>query len=47
MPSDITTPKPAGAIDRLVLTTETARGTGPSTFQCAAVMCPCFADDAE
>ncbi|MFM8350604.1 MAG: hypothetical protein ACKN9D_06005 [Actinomycetales bacterium] len=42
MPSDITTPTPAAAIDRLTLATDTIQGTEASYPPIY-----CFADDAE
>jgi len=47
MPSDITTPAPAAAIDRLTLTTDSARGTEASSWGMMCAACSCFADDAE
>ncbi len=44
MPSDITTPAPAAAIDRLTLATDSVRGTESSSL---GHYCTCFADDAE
>jgi hypothetical protein len=51
MPSDITTPAPAAAIDRLTLTSESVRGAGTEGAVlcscCYCGGCACFADDAE
>ncbi|MFM8352206.1 MAG: hypothetical protein ACKN9D_14220 [Actinomycetales bacterium] len=44
MPSDITTPAPAAAIDRLTLTTDSIRGTEALDYRQPT---QCFADDAE
>ena len=45
MPSEITTPGAASAIDRLALGTEAVRGGVPSTIQCT-VLCNCAEFDA-
>lgn len=48
MPSDITTPAPTAAIDRLTLGTEAVRGTDTSTIVfCGSSCCSCLADEAE
>ncbi len=44
MPSEITTPAPAAAIDRLTLATDSVRGAESSSV---GPFCACFADDAE
>lgn len=47
MPSDITTPAAAAAVDRLSLAAGEIRGAGPSLNLPGQCMCPCLADDAE
>jgi len=48
MPSDITTPAPAAAIDRLTLATDSIRGTEASSeIHDGCFSCICFVDDAE